>query len=251
MCTLVMLHRPRHAWPMIVGANRDEMLNRAWLPPGRHWPDRPGVIAGLDCLAGGSWLGMNDSGVIAGIMNRHGTLGPEAGKRSRGELVLAALDQRDAASAVRALSERSSSAYRAFNLVVMDCDRAFWIRHGESGAGGPFPVEELAPGYSMFTERDRNDMDSARIRLNLPRFQAAAVPDPAAGDWSAWQALLVSREFSSEDGPHSAMWLAERNGFGTVCSSMLALPGAGRRGSAHWRFAEGGTKRLEFTDVEL
>ena len=65
MCTLVILRRPGHAWPVLIGANRDEMIDRESKPPGRHWPDRPEVVAGLDVLAGGSWLGVNDWGVVA------------------------------------------------------------------------------------------------------------------------------------------------------------------------------------------
>src|SRR5579862_3413527 len=99
MCTIVMLRQPEHDWPLILGANRDEMANRPSRSPGRHWPDRPEVVAGLDELAGGSWLGVNDHGVLAAILNRAGALGPQAGKRSRGELVLEALDHADAIEA--------------------------------------------------------------------------------------------------------------------------------------------------------
>ncbi|MCH8086652.1 MAG: NRDE family protein [Chloroflexi bacterium] len=95
MCTLVILSRPGHRWPLIVGANREEMADRPWAPPGRHWPDRDQVVAGQDLEAGGSWLGINDFGVVAGIMNRRGSLGPKTDKRSRGELVLEALDHAD------------------------------------------------------------------------------------------------------------------------------------------------------------
>ncbi|MCC6782813.1 MAG: NRDE family protein, partial [Planctomycetes bacterium] len=84
MCTLVLLRRPGHAWPLLVAANRDEMRERPWRPPARHWPDRPDVFAGLDELAGGSWLGLNDHGVAAAVLNRRNTLGPAAGLRSRG-----------------------------------------------------------------------------------------------------------------------------------------------------------------------
>src|SRR6266581_9268973 len=105
MCTLVILRRPEHPWPIIIGAYRDEMIDRAALPPGRHWPDRPEIVAGLDRLAGGSWLGLNDWGVAAAVLNRHGSLGPAAGLRSRGELVLAALDHADAVAAAEALSD--------------------------------------------------------------------------------------------------------------------------------------------------
>ena len=65
MCTLVILRRPDHPWPVLIGANRDEMIGRPSLPPARHWPDRPELIAGQDQLAGGSWLGINDWGVAA------------------------------------------------------------------------------------------------------------------------------------------------------------------------------------------
>ena len=70
MCTVVILRRPDHRWPVLIGANRDEMIDRPWKPPGRHWPDRPEVVAGLDILAGGSWLGINDWGVAAAVLNR-------------------------------------------------------------------------------------------------------------------------------------------------------------------------------------
>jgi uncharacterized protein with NRDE domain len=53
LCSIVILRRPGHDWPVVVGANRDEMADRPWLAPGRHWPDRPNVVAGLDKLAGG------------------------------------------------------------------------------------------------------------------------------------------------------------------------------------------------------
>src|SRR5205085_12253931 len=102
MCTLVILRRPEHAWPVIIGANRDEMIDRPARPPARHWPDRAEVVGGLDELAGGSWLGLNDWGVAAAVLNRHGSLGPAAGRRSRGELLLEALDHADAVSAAAA-----------------------------------------------------------------------------------------------------------------------------------------------------
>ena len=120
MCTLVLLRRPGHAWPLILAANRDEMRGRPWTPPARHWPDRPEVIAGRDDLAGGTWLGLNDHGVVAGVLNRRGSLGPAPGMRSRGELALDALDHADAALAAAALASLDARAFRPFNLVIAD-----------------------------------------------------------------------------------------------------------------------------------
>src|SRR6202521_5133262 len=133
MCTLVVLRRPGQPWPLVLGANRDEMVTRPWQKPGRHWPDRPDVVAGLDELARGSWLGLNEHGVVAGILNRFGTLGPAPGQRSRGELVLEALDHADARDAAEALGHIDPRAYRPFNMIVAGESDAFWIRHADAG----------------------------------------------------------------------------------------------------------------------
>lgn len=256
MCTLVLLRRPDHTWPLILGANRDEMANRPWRPPGRHWPDLPGTVAGLDVLAGGSWLGLNDRGVVAAALNRVGSLGPSTGKRSRGELVPAALAHADAASAAAALARRDASAYRSFNFVVADADRAFWLRNriGEAEADPSqtaIEVFELPPGLSMITAHDRNDLGSARIRSHLSRFRNAPPPDPTEGDWHAWQEILASRQGTPADDRYAAMTVPPDGGFGTVSSSLIALPRARETTKPVWLFAPGPPDRTPFEPVSL
>jgi hypothetical protein len=222
MCSIIILRRPGHAWPLVVATNRDEMIDRRWDPPSRHWPDRAQVVAGHDRMAGGSWLGRNDHGVIAAILNREGSLGPTADKRSRGELVLDALDHADAATAAKALATIEPNAYRSFNMVVADNRDAFWLaaRNGDDAVA----LEEIPGGLSMLTSQERNDMANARTAHYLPRFEAAAEPDPDAGDWSAWRALLASRDYDPAAGPSGSMCIVTDWGFGTVSSSLLALP---------------------------
>src|ERR1700749_4586327 len=159
MCTLVILRRPDHRWPVLIGANRDEMIERPSEPPGRHWPDRPEVVAGLDRLAGGSWLGVNDWGVAAAVLNRHGSLGPATGLRSRGELVLEALDHADAVAAAEALADLDPAAYRTFNLIIADERDAFWLRPAGRSRIELHPVEE---GLSMIAAGDLNDLGTRR-----------------------------------------------------------------------------------------
>ena len=36
MCSIIILRRPSHPWPVVVGANRDEMLDRPWDAPARY-----------------------------------------------------------------------------------------------------------------------------------------------------------------------------------------------------------------------
>ena len=240
MCTVVLLRRPGHDWPLILGANRDEMASRPWRPPGRHWPDRDDVVAGLDLEAGGSWLGLNESGVVAAILNRTGTLGPAAGRRSRGELVLEALDHADAADAADALTALDPAAYRPFNLIVADNRDAFWLRHADdSGDGCPIEARPAPAGLSMITSSDLDDVDgSPRVRAYLPLFRRADAPDPDRDDWAAWEALLASRVHDAAESQRAAMRFEMPNGFATVSSALVALPAPHRRGTTPaFRFA--------------
>jgi hypothetical protein len=220
MCTLIILRRPEHPWPLLLADNRDEMLDRPWDPPARHWEDRPEVIAGRDRLAGGSWIGVNDHGLACGIMNRAGSLGPSQQKRSRGELLLEALDHAEAREAADALSHLNPASYQPFNLFLGDPRDAFWIRN----AGGFIDTREVPAGLHMLTARELNDASDPRIRHFLPRFRAAPPPDPDQEDWAAWRDLLVSGESHGHGDKTAAMCFQLDNGFATLSSSLIALP---------------------------
>ena len=239
MCTVVILRQTAHAWPVIIGANRDEMADRRWRPPARHWPDRDNVVAGLDELAGGTWMGLNDEGVVACILNRAGSLGPAQGKRSRGELVLEALDHADAANAAGALAYLHPAAYRTFNLLIADNRDAFVISHRDPSGSLPVQVVPVPEGVSMLTAHDLNDAASPRTARYRPLFAQATQPDPERDDWSDWEALLADRGTPGTD-PQEAMSIVNSSGFGTTSSSLLALPAMDRVGvRPTWRFAAG------------
>jgi hypothetical protein len=255
MCTVVILRRPGHAWPLLIAANRDEMGNRRWKPPARHWPDRADVVAGLDELAGGTWMGLNDSGVTACILNRYGSLGPAPGKRSRGELVLDALDHADAKDAAHYLKDIDPAAYRPFNMLIADNRDAWWLAMKTDTS--PITLEPIPDGLSMFTAHDRNDLSDPRIAAYLPRFENAAVPDPSAGDWQSWKALLGAKETAGPDAKETtAMSFKMASGFGTSSSSLLAVPSPEAAHSAAkiqpiWLFAPGPPESVNFGPVDI
>jgi len=231
MCTVIILHRPGHSWPLLLAANRDERLDRTWEAPAEFWP---GCIGGRDATAGGTWLAMNRQGVVAAVLNRPGSLGPATDKRSRGLLPLLALEQSSAADAVTQMAGLDAALWRPFNLVIADA-RGVWFLAG-LGAGQP-EVTALPEGVWMVTAHPPNDLTSARTARHLPRFVAAHPPEPP--DWGAWPTLLAD----SEGGAAQALNVPPLGGFGTVCSSLIALGASGER---HWHFAPGPPDRTDY-----
>jgi uncharacterized protein with NRDE domain len=239
VCTVVLLIRPGHAWPLVMAANRDEMLARPWDPPAAWWPDRAGVVAGRDRDAGGTWMGVNRAGVVAAVLNRPGSLGRAAGKRSRGELPLMALEHNAAEAAAAAIAALDAAAWRSFNMVVADRTRCLFLRG--LGRGRP-DATMLAPGLHMVTAHDPDDPESKRVARHLHRFRTAIAPE--RDDWQAWREIVADNT-----GPAAEQInVTPRGGFGTVCSSLLALPASGR---PIWLFAAGAPDRTPFLPVEL
>ena len=220
MCTVVVLWRPGNAWPLLLAANRDERVDRAWDPPGAWWPERPGLVGGLDRLGGGTWMAM-EHGRLACVLNRPGSLGPAPGKRSRGELPMLAL----------AGAPIDAGAYRPFNLVLAGRDGAEFVR----GDGAALTRWALPPGLSMITAYDPDDPASARVVAHRADFVVA--PEPP--DWEPWIAALLD-----DRGPAS-MSVPVRDGFGTVCCSLVGWPA---QGVADWLFAVR-SKHAEFDMV--
>ncbi len=224
MCTVVILRRKNHDWPLIIGANRDEQFSRPWKEPGYHWPELSDVIGGLDEEGGGSWLALNKSGVIASVLNQSNTPNQEEDKRSRGELVLEALNHADARDAAESLQYLNPEAYRPFHLVVADNHDAYVIY--TDARVGTISIREIPIGYSMITRYGLNAEICLRTKNYLPQFKTSPVPDPVKKDFKHWEKLLKSSVYDVKDGSDSAM-LINANGFGTVTSSLLAIPKPG------------------------
>ena len=239
VCTLIILVRPGHSWPLVFAANRDERLDRTWDPPAAWWPERPGVIAGRDHGAGGTWMGVNRYGVVAAVLNRQGSLGPAPGKRTRGKLPLIALGAKSAREAAQTLAARDAGQWRSFNLVVGDATGAVFLRGLGQGRLQPQP---LRPGLHMVTAHDPDDWESPRVARHLPRFAAAERPDPPR--WGSWPALLADRGGA----PAEQLNVVPRGGFGTVCASLLAIPAVG---PISWLFAAGPPHTAPFVSVRI
>lgn len=148
MCLIVLAWRPAHALPLIVAANRDEFYARPAAPLGL-WADEPGLLAGRDLQAGGTWLGIGQSGRFAALTNIRD---PQAlqGSRSRGELPLRFLQSDQSPAAFADRLQHEANDYSGFNLLFGDRQQ-LWHYNAHSRQ-----AQALAPGIHGVSNADLN-----------------------------------------------------------------------------------------------
>lgn len=139
MCLILVAWRVHPDFPLVVAANRDEFFARP-TAVAAPWPDAPGVVAGRDLQAGGTWLGVGRGGRFAALTNFRDPAAQRPEAASRGMLVADFLrGEQTAADYLAGLTARAD-AFNGFNLLAGDGERLYWF----SNAGGA--ARELAPG---------------------------------------------------------------------------------------------------------
>ena len=116
MCVIFVAYdrHPKH--PLVVLANRDEFYDRPTAAAAR-WEDHPQVTAGRDLVAGGTWLGVTDSGRFAAVTNFRDPKAA-AGPLSRGSLVADFLVGEEAAEEYMNRVAENADRYSGFNLLA-------------------------------------------------------------------------------------------------------------------------------------
>ncbi len=151
MCLLVVAFRLFPDAPLLIGANRDEFLDRPAVPIAVLRDGGPRVLGGRDELSGGTWLAVNARGVFAGLTNQPREGGRDASRRTRGELPLALTEQSDARRGVEEfLAHHRPSDYNGSWLLTGDRDSLFYIDF--TGLVEPAAVA-LAPGLHVLENR--------------------------------------------------------------------------------------------------
>jgi uncharacterized protein with NRDE domain len=186
MCLLVVVSRLDPGAPLVVGANRDERLDRPALAMTVLRAVGPRVLGGRDEEAGGTWLAVNEHGVVAGLTNRPSPDGADPSKRTRGELPLTLAGYRDAAEAVRAFVEEvRPSQYNPAWLLVGDRESLYAL--DVTGDARPH-VEELGPGVHVL---ENNPLGSPSVKVDRVLAQLGDIgTEGAAGDGPLGDALL-------------------------------------------------------------
>ncbi len=179
MCTLAIYFRVFPEFPVVIAANRDEYLSRPALPP-TTLLERPHVVGGKDLVASGTWLGINEHGLVAGLLNRraadNGANNPAL--RSRGLLCLDVLRHRSAADAMAFVQGQRGADYNPFNLLVASREETF-VAYNRAGV---IELVDLMPGMHLLTNLDINDFECPRISRSHERFAALGASAEFARD---------------------------------------------------------------------
>ena len=237
MCFVLTLFQVHPVYPLVVAANRDEARSRPSRTPHR-WPGTPAIMAGQDEVGGGTWLGVNEAGLLAAITNRVGGGPNDPALPSRGQLCLAALRQPDLSMAKATIqADLAVRGYNPFNLLCATVATA-WVTTWQ-GRG-----QTLKPGVHIITNHGETD-DSTDPAIPRAFEMLAGLQLPELDLDRLFEALAEICRDTRQPNPICRPG-GER---GTVSSSLIALDQHGR--IAAYRHADGPPTDHAYEPVKL
>ncbi len=221
VCLLVVAWQVVTGEPLIVGANRDEVLERPSTPVTVLDAGPPRVLGGRDELSGGTWLAVNEHGVCAALTNQPLGDAKDPTRRSRGELPLALAGHTTARdAAVTLLGTARPADYNGSWLLVGDRTSLFFIDF--TGLVDPVAVS-LQPGFHILENRALGEPSR---KVDLVR---EALGTPADGDEvdAAFRRVLADHRVPEGDERANAANCVHLEGFGTRSSCIVRVPAGG------------------------
>ncbi len=233
MCILIVLRGLHREHPLVVGGNRDERTDRPSSPPGLWVGQHNRVLSPRDRLAGGTWLAVDPHGRVAGITNL-AAVPPVPESPSRGHLPHLALDQPTLDAAIVAVRDRvAAQPHSGFQLVLADAARTVVLRNTGSGLT---VLEWTSPVLVLTNEHAPGDLSPRGLAPALaPTLELARRLD-----------LLANVLQDRGGGGHHAI-CKRGDGYGTVSSSLLAVP-AGDPRALIWRYSAGAPDVTAYRD---
>ncbi|HUY20743.1 MAG TPA: NRDE family protein [Acidimicrobiales bacterium] len=251
MCLLVVVFGLDPGAPLVIGANRDERLDRPATAMTVLREGGPRVLGGRDEQAGGTWLAVNEHGVVAGLTNRPSPDGRDPSKRSRGELPLALAGHADAAAAVDDVAARLRPAdYNPAWLLVGDRTTLYAL---DMTGDGQVEVEELGAGIHIL---ENNPLHTRSAKVDHVRALLGDAADRRGDDLlEVVRSVLADHSVPGTVTPAEAGRAVETlaacvhtESYGTRSSTLVAVPAETGR-APRLRVADGHPCTAPFVDA--
>jgi uncharacterized protein with NRDE domain len=236
MCWIAVLFHVNAHYPLIVAANREESRTRPSRAP-FQWAGSPTIWAGRDELAGGTWLGVNATGLVAAVTNRP-AVSRDATLRSRGLLCLDTLRCESPRSARSFfVDELSRRRFNPFNLLCVN-HVAGWVGTWQGD------IRDLEPGIHIVSNFGDVDDDTLPVVREVQnRIASIDVASPVIEELFANLGSVAAQT----DQPFP---LCHAGGdYGTVSSSLVAVNADGTI-AAYWH-APGPPSEIAYSPVLL
>ena len=241
MCLLVVASRVVPDEPLLVGANRDEVLERPSTAVTVLEPGPPRILGGRDELSGGTWLAVNEHGLCAGLTNQPLGDAKDPTRRSRGELPLALARHRSAAEAVESFVDAyRPSDYNGAWLLVGDRRSLFFV---DFTAPDGATAAALPPGIHVLENRA---LAAPSLKVDLVR-ETLGQPADADAIVTAFRRALVDHRLPEDEDRANAANCVHLESFGTRSSCLVRVPAGG--GLPRLWVADGPPCTAEYHDV--
>ena len=235
MCILAIQYQLVPEAPVLVALNREEYYRRQTQSPTMQ-SGKPRILSGIDLAAGGTWLGINQHGLLVAACNRRKSNPPKA-PLSRGVLCRELLKESTARKAAEtALEELAEGEYDGVNYLCVDA-KSGHVVHG----GDDLDLVDLSDGLSIMANRDLNDPRDERVTLAKRLLTIQKLDSPVK--FLAVASKVFSRAPSPPGRPTIIVRDAQR---GTVSSTLISL-GAKPR-DAIYQYAPGPPDKYKFED---
>ncbi|MEE2640139.1 MAG: NRDE family protein [Planctomycetota bacterium] len=235
MSLLAVLYKLVPESPILIAFNREELVTQKVNKPTIQ-SGKPRVLASMDSSSGGTWLGVNQHGMMVGATTRKKFNLPMAPK-SRESLcrdLLKAASARDAVNT--AVEELHTNEYEGVNYIIADSESG-WVVHG----GNEVEALELEQGLNIVSDRNVNDHRDERVAMARRLLTLQTLDSPVK--FLAVASKVLAR---APSGPGRPSMVVKDGDYGTISSTLVSLGIKPR--DAIYQFANGSPDENKFED---
>ncbi|MDX1640928.1 MAG: NRDE family protein [Balneolaceae bacterium] len=193
MCLIVFSYKDHPRYPFILATNRDEFYDRP-TEPAHVWNTSPKMLAGKDKKAGGTWLGISETGRFAALTNYRQMDDIKEDTTSRGIIVKDFLLSDSNPRKYLLELQNNGENFNGFNLIAGFFDDLYYISNKKEGVykikpgihaisnaflNTPWPKTEQASELfkNILDEEEPEEEHLFRMLQNDERYPIEELPD--------------------------------------------------------------------------